>query len=71
VYNCYIATSLVNTGESDDRKCYINCYKPQRELLQAAGREIRDAGGTRPYQPGEAALARKGKREIGNRGAKD
>jgi hypothetical protein len=36
VYKCYIATSPVNKGESEDRNCYINCYKLQRQVLHAA-----------------------------------
>jgi hypothetical protein len=41
VYNCYTATTLGNTGESEDRNCYINCYKLLREVLQALARNDR------------------------------
>jgi hypothetical protein len=35
--DCYIATTLGNTGESEDRNCYINCYKLLHEVLQQKG----------------------------------
>jgi hypothetical protein len=44
VYKCYIATTLENKGQSEDRNCYINCYKLQHQLLHdGAGAKSKQA----------------------------
>jgi hypothetical protein len=53
VYKCYIATSPVNKGESEGRKCYINCYKLQRQVLHSEERRVKNGAGLRLRDPGE------------------